>query len=38
MTKIAKKNLETNTLRNNSVVGIILNLSLVYAGMLVIIK
>ena len=35
MTKIVKKNLKTNTLRNESKVGIILNLSLVYAEMLV---
>ena len=34
MKKIVKKNLD-KTLRNNSVVGIILNLSLVYARMLV---
>ena len=34
MTKIVKNNLK-NTLPNNSVVGIILNLSLVYARMLV---
>ena len=38
MKKIVKKNLETKALRNNSMVGIILNLSLVYAGMLVINK
>ena len=37
MTKNVKKNLKTYTLRNNSMVhvGIILNLSLVYAEMLV---
>ena len=35
MTKIVKKNLKTNTLRKISMVGIILNLSLVYAEMVV---
>ena len=35
MTKIVKRNLKTNTLHNNSMVGIVLNLSLVYAEMLV---
>ena len=35
MTKIVKKNLKTNALHNNSMVCIILNLSLVYAEMFV---
>ena len=34
MTKIAKKQLKITTLHNNSMVGIILNLSLVNAEML----